>query len=143
VSKYAINTRKKGSKRRIVVYVSVRRLEEWKITVLAKNEEEIGKEIEYWMLNVLVSTTSMTSTIRNVSAEPGSWLLVIQTLWCLSCSGLHDDAPAGLGAAAAVARLSALWGGRRLDDGGDAGGDTGRHGGGVVGGAMWDLFWGM
>jgi hypothetical protein len=47
--------------------------------------------------------------------------------------GLHDDTPAGLVAAAAVARLSALWGGRGLDDGGDGGGNAGRHDCDVVG----------
>jgi hypothetical protein len=40
---------------------------------------------------------------------------------------LHDDAPAGLVAAAAIARLSASEDGGRLDDGRDSGGDAGRH----------------
>ena len=44
---------------------------------------------------------------------------------------LHDGAPARLVAAAAVARLAALGGGSRLDDGGDGGGDAGRHSEGV------------
>lgn len=39
---------------------------------------------------------------------------------------LHDSAPAGFVAAAAVARLAAL-GGSGLDDGRDGGGDAGRH----------------
>jgi hypothetical protein len=49
------------------------------------------------------------------------------SVWCLSEADLHDDAPAGLVTAAAVARLTALGGWRRLDDGGDGGGDAGRH----------------
>ena len=39
---------------------------------------------------------------------------------------LHDGAPAGFVAAAAIAGLAALGGGG-LDDGGDGGGDAGRH----------------
>jgi len=45
--------------------------------------------------------------------------------------GLHDDAPAGLVAATAVAGLAALGDGGGLDDGGDGGGDAGRHSEGV------------
>jgi hypothetical protein len=49
-----------------------------------------------------------------------------------SFAGLHDDAPAGLVAAAAIAGLTALGGGCGLDDGGDGGSDAGRHCDGVV-----------
>ena len=45
---------------------------------------------------------------------------------------LHDDAPAGLVAAAAVARLAAREDGLRLDDGRDGGSDATRHFGDVV-----------
>jgi hypothetical protein len=41
--------------------------------------------------------------------------------------GLHDDAPARLVAATAIARLSAGEDGDGLDDGGDGRGNAGRH----------------
>jgi hypothetical protein len=47
---------------------------------------------------------------------------------------LHDDAPAGLVATAAVAGFTALWGRSGLDDGGDGGSDGARHVGSGDGG---------
>jgi hypothetical protein len=45
---------------------------------------------------------------------------------------LHDDAPAGLVTATAVARLSARENRLGLDNGGDGGSDTARHFEGLV-----------
>jgi hypothetical protein len=46
---------------------------------------------------------------------------------CVDDEALHDDTPAGLVAAEAVARLSTGEHGLRLDDGGDGGSDAARH----------------
>jgi hypothetical protein len=81
----------------------------------------------YWYR---VNARASLSCLRLANAHHGSsWPRVGMVLWE---AGLHDDAPAGLVAAAAVAGLSALGGGRRLDDSGDGGGDAGRHVCGVV-----------